>query len=184
MINIHTVCPECGAKDSIVRTTSLLVKQKILNVQMVETEHGNSFEYDYGDVVDETEDGKTERLECAVCGAWFNSIDDFGIVPAEETETDKKTIEPDFLVHGYSIKPNADLHGADFRRAILDNAPLSCADLKGADLTAASLEQANLRGADLRRAKLNGAILMDADLTDADLTDAILDGANMTGVKR
>ena len=80
---------------------------------------------------------------------------------------------------------DADLSGADLRRANLSDAnlsgaDLSDADLSGADLRRANLSDANLSGADLRRADLSDANLSGADLRRADLSGSqgLLDSIN------
>jgi hypothetical protein len=73
----------------------------------------------------------------------------------------------------------ADLCGADLRDADLCDADLRGADLRGADLRRADLCGADLRGADLRRADLRGADLRRADLCGADLRDADLRDADL-----
>ena len=67
----------------------------------------------------------------------------------------------------------ANLEGADLRRATLYGAYLRRADLSGANLYGA-----DLYGADLRKANLYGA-----DLIGADLSEAYLPGANLTWAK-
>lgn len=74
---------------------------------------------------------------------------------------------------------DADLIGANFRRARLcgvdfRGADLSDADLNGADLTGANLTEAKLTGANLRGAILADAIFHRVDLTRADLIGADL----------
>ena len=69
----------------------------------------------------------------------------------------------------------ANLRGAGFRDARLDQADLRDARLGGAFLIRASLRGADLRGAYLRLAKLDGADLSDANLYDTEgLTPAQL----------
>ena len=74
---------------------------------------------------------------------------------------------------------DADLSGADLRRACLSGANLYCADLRRADLSDAILRGADLRGADLYDADLSGADLHHANLSDADLNGADLSGADL-----
>ena len=64
---------------------------------------------------------------------------------------------------------DADLNGADLRRAYL----------RGANLVGANLSDANLFGAELSDANLFGAYLSDAYLNRADLRGANLVGANL-----
>ena len=100
------------------------------------------------------------------------------------------------IVNGYTIKPGAnltganlswaDLTGADLTGANLTDANLTRADLREAnltraDLTRADLTRANLTRADLTRADLSGADLTRADLSEANLTRANLSEANLTG---
>jgi len=77
-------------------------------------------------------------------------------------------------INGYKIAPQANLYGANLRRADLNGA-----NLYGANLRRADLNGANLYGANLRRADLNGANLHGADLRRADLCWADLNGANL-----
>jgi uncharacterized protein YjbI with pentapeptide repeats len=111
-----------------------------------------------------------------------------------------------------SVRPvlcNADLHGADLRKANLHEADLrganlieanlgwadlSCANLGGAHLGWADLREAvlskavlkgdfhgaNLSGANLREADLSGAALLRANLARADLSGANLSGADLS----
>ena len=75
----------------------------------------------------------------------------------------------------------ANLRGAGFRNALLDEADLRGARLGGAFLVGASLRDADLRGAYMRLAKLDGADLSDVNLTDAKgLTQAQLDLARLS----
>jgi len=62
----------------------------------------------------------------------------------------------------------ANLRGAGFRSALLDEANLRDARLGGTFLVGASLSGADLRGAYLRLAKLDGANLYDANLDGFD----------------
>jgi uncharacterized protein YjbI with pentapeptide repeats len=73
-----------------------------------------------------------------------------------------------------TIKPYADLRGANLR-----GADLYYADLRGADLYYADLRGADLYDADLRGADLRGADLYYADLRGANLYGANLYGANL-----
>jgi len=77
----------------------------------------------------------------------------------------------------------AHLYGADLRRAHLYEAKLSGADLRRADLSEAGLSGADLSGADLRRADLSEAPLVRADLTGADLTGCRIYGVSAWGLK-
>jgi hypothetical protein len=99
--------------------------------------------------------------------------------------------------------PAINLNGADFTRALLDEATLMGAELRGVDFRRASLRNANLQHADLRgsdfseaaftgarlqKAKLVQTRMTKADLTNADFTGADLDqvefsGATLTGAK-
>jgi uncharacterized protein YjbI with pentapeptide repeats len=74
---------------------------------------------------------------------------------------------------------DADLSGADLRRADLSDADLRRADLSDADLSGADLRRANLSGADLSGADLSGADLSDADLSGANLRRADLSDADL-----
>jgi len=91
---------------------------------------------------------------------------------------------------------DADLNGADLRRAYLRGAnlvganlsdanlfgaELSDANLFGAYLSDAYLNRADLRGANLNRADLRGANLVGANLSEANLNRADLRGANLVG---
>ena len=85
----------------------------------------------------------------------------------------------------------AELSGANLRRAILGEANLAGARLSGANLPGANLIEADLTGADLSGANLHKAMLADAnlskakasgaDLTDAHIGDATLDHADFSG---
>jgi len=92
----------------------------------------------------------------------------------------------------------ADLHGADLRKATLSmtdlcRADLSdadlneawfvYADLRGANLSHAELGEANFETADLSEANLSGALLIDANLREAQLTGADLCQADLRGAK-
>jgi len=55
----------------------------------------------------------------------------------------------------YTIKPEANLRGADLRGANLSSADLSKANLSGADLSGADLSEADLSKVNLRRAIWN-----------------------------
>ncbi len=89
-----------------------------------------------------------------------------------------------------------DLHGVNFRKAILFNINLAGYNLSGlnfsrADLSMANLAEANLTGADLSEAHLERANLWKANLSkanlrgaylnDAYLLEANIDGADLTG---
>ena len=81
---------------------------------------------------------------------------------------------------------NANLAGADLKNANLDGARLVIADLSGADLSGASLKKAKLVGAILNgvkfdRANLTRADLSGAQLRNADLAGAIFNKANLSG---
>jgi uncharacterized protein YjbI with pentapeptide repeats len=84
-------------------------------------------------------------------------------------------------LHGITLKPESNLHGANLIGADLTGAYLSRADLTAASLFRADLTGANLTGADLTGAYLFGADLTGANLTGADLTGAYLFGADLTG---
>ena len=84
-----------------------------------------------------------------------------------------------------SLKPGADLSGADLSGKYLSgkdlhDANLSGADLVGANLNGAVLRNAKLSGADLGGANLGGADLGGADLSGASLSDSDLAGANLS----
>ena len=68
-------------------------------------------------------------------------------------------------------------------RAVLTEADLAGADLRKANLTEANLRRADLTEANLTGANLREAVLTEADLTGADLTEADLRRANLTGAK-
>ena len=81
----------------------------------------------------------------------------------------------------------ADLRGANLRRAKLWQARLREANLRGADLSRANLIGTNLRRVNLRRANLSEANIRRADLRKADLTranlrDALLGRAHILDV--
>ena len=78
---------------------------------------------------------------------------------------------------------DADLTGADLRRACLEGADLDNTNLTGADLTRANLDNTNLTGADLRRADLSSACLEAANLRDADLRGASLLNADLSATE-
>jgi hypothetical protein len=91
------------------------------------------------------------------------------------------------FVAALSMKPGANLSGADLPGAYLSGADLYGADLPGADLpgaylSGADLSGANLSGANLSGAYLSGAYLSRANLSGADLFGAYLSGANLCGV--
>lgn len=104
-----------------------------------------------------------------------------------ENDKERKTsvirflIEADFISKLKLNLSEANLNGADLRRAILNGANLSGANLSGADLSLAKLNGANLSGADLSEAILIGTNLSKAILDSANLSKAILDGANLSG---
>ena len=77
--------------------------------------------------------------------------------------------------------PQANLNGADLRKADLREANLGGADLRKADLRGAGLSGADLRKADLREANLGGAELRGAGLSGAGLSGAGLRGADLSG---
>ena len=92
------------------------------------------------------------------------------------------------IIHGYEIKPKANLggaylRGADLRGANLREANLREAYLGGADLGGANLREAYLGGANLFEADLGGADLTGANLSNADLGGAYLGGANLSDIK-
>ena len=64
----------------------------------------------------------------------------------------------------------ADLHGADLRRAELEDTNLRKSDLRGARLENAKLARSDLRGADLRAARLASA-----DVSEAKFYGALFD---------
>lgn len=74
----------------------------------------------------------------------------------------------------------ADLRDADFRGADLGQARFSGADLSGAQFNVADLGQVDFNGAILRHADLRGANLTQAGFKGADLKGADLRGANLT----
>ena len=84
-------------------------------------------------------------------------------------------------VNGYTIKPNADLHGANLRDTNLRDTNLRDADLAGTDLRYADLTGTDLRWANLTDVNLRWANLTGANLTGSDLPGANLRGANLTG---
>lgn len=80
----------------------------------------------------------------------------------------------------------ADLRSVNLSDAVLNNANLSRSNLRGANLSNADLYQAdfsgaNIRAANLRRAKLDNANFSGANLLYANLTEAFFDGANLSG---
>ena len=87
-------------------------------------------------------------------------------LPAMAACTDPAGIEVDWEACNLS---DADLNGAELKRA-----NLSGTDLSGADLTSAGLNRANLSGANL-----SGANMLHARLNDANLSGADLSGATM-----
>lgn len=74
---------------------------------------------------------------------------------------------------------NANLKGADFSGAVLDNANMMEADLTGATFVKASLNNANLMQANLNHADLTGITARNASFMKADLSDAKMIGANL-----
>ncbi len=74
---------------------------------------------------------------------------------------------------------NANLKGAEFKGAILNNANLMEADLTDASFVKASLNHANLMKANLNNADLTGITAKKAALIKADLSDAKMIGANL-----
>ena len=82
-------------------------------------------------------------------------------------------------VNGCSITPyarclNANLAGADLRKADLRGA-----DLRGANLVGANLKGATLSGALLKQANLSGAIMTRTNLTGAGLQFTLFSGSNL-----
>lgn len=75
----------------------------------------------------------------------------------------------------YADFTNADLSGANFRRAVLAHSDLTHANLTGADL-----QSAELRNTTLHQTNFTNAILISAILHDGDLSTAILRGADFT----
>ena len=84
-------------------------------------------------------------------------------------------------VSGRANLCNANLLGANLKRADLGEANLEGADLRLAKLEGAYLGGANLKGANLERAYLIGAKLVGANLEGADLGWANLYGAKLVG---
>jgi uncharacterized protein YjbI with pentapeptide repeats len=74
---------------------------------------------------------------------------------------------------------NANLKGADFSGAVLDNANLMEADLTGASFVKTSLNNANLMKSKLENADLTGIVAKKANFMKADLSDAKMIGANL-----
>jgi uncharacterized protein YjbI with pentapeptide repeats len=74
---------------------------------------------------------------------------------------------------------NANLKGADFSGAVLDNANLMEADLTGASFVKTSLNNANLMKSNLENADLTGIVAKKANFIKADLSDAKMIGANL-----
>ena len=74
---------------------------------------------------------------------------------------------------------SANLKGADFSGAVLDNANMMEADLTGATFMKASLKNANLMQANLNHADLTGITARNASFMKADLSDAKMIGANL-----
>jgi uncharacterized protein YjbI with pentapeptide repeats len=74
---------------------------------------------------------------------------------------------------------NANLKGAEFKGAILNNANLMEADLTDASFVKASLNHANLIKANLNNADLTGITAKKAALIKADLSGAKMIGANL-----
>jgi serine/threonine protein kinase, bacterial len=89
----------------------------------------------------------------------------------------------DFSGHDLSnlSMPRAQLTGAIFHEAQLQNSDLRKAELNEANLGKASLVNANLRDANLQEAYLSYADLEGADLRGADLSRAYLSNANLRG---
>ena len=85
-------------------------------------------------------------------------------------------------VNGYTIKPNADLHGANLRDTNLRDADLTGSDLTGSDLTGTDLRYADLTGTDLRYADLTDVNLRWANLTGVNLSDVDLRYVNLSDV--
>ncbi|MCC6990207.1 MAG: toll/interleukin-1 receptor domain-containing protein, partial [Acidobacteria bacterium] len=88
-------------------------------------------------------------------------------------------------LHGYTLKPGANLVAAKLAGADLVGATLAGADLTGADLSYSKLDgvdltRAKLTGADLSHATLNRACLTGASLTDAKLVGTSLVKANLS----
>ena len=82
-------------------------------------------------------------------------------------------------VNGYTIKPSANLQGADLRLTILRGANLQHANLQSADLRYANLRRARLWDADLQFASLQHADLRSADLRRANLPEQVYDTDNL-----
>ena len=74
---------------------------------------------------------------------------------------------------------NANLKGADFSGAVLDNANLMEADLTGASFVKTSLNNANFMKSKLENADLTGIVAKKANFIKADLSDAKMIGANL-----
>ena len=74
---------------------------------------------------------------------------------------------------------NANLKGADFSGAVLDNANLMEADLTDASFVKASMNNANLMKANLKNADLTGITAKKASFMKADLEEARMVGANL-----
>ena len=90
------------------------------------------------------------------------------------------------------VMDGADLRGADFARASLDQVSLKGADLRGAclcgadlsqvDLTGAKLDGADLRGASLDRVVLDGASVDELDARGASLAQTSVEGLSGRGL--
>ncbi len=90
---------------------------------------------------------------------------------------------PDRFIYGYFEDANlrgADLRRADFRRTIFRNADLSSADAREANFRFADFSDAILRETDFRGADLSGARFAGADVEDARFAGATLD--DVTGL--
>ncbi len=76
-----------------------------------------------------------------------------------------------------------DLSGADFTKAIMNDAQLAGAKMAGARMTGVDLSSANLSGADLSHADLSQADLVGADFSKADMSDANLAQSRLSWAK-
>jgi uncharacterized protein YjbI with pentapeptide repeats len=95
-----------------------------------------------------------------------------------EASCEKAVFKNADLTNARFVK-NANLKGADFSGAVLDNANLMDADLAGASFVKASLNSANLMKANLNHADLTGITARKASFMKADLSDAKMIGANL-----
>jgi hypothetical protein len=106
-------------------------------------------------------------------GVYFDTLDELRWVMQERRWSGDHELPP-----GYE---RADLSGANFNSADLDNARLQGANLSGASLMQAYLDGADLRGANVREANFSMASMRHVTLAGADLRGAQVADVRMVG---